>query len=131
MEFGVATFITDEGIGPADLGRALEERGFDALFVAEHTHIPTSRETPYPGGGDLRHVEGIGEGAGDVLAGVDDHGEAAEVAESRERAGVDLADAADPDQRDVRWCGHGFGVLIKVATEARRERLSPAMASRL
>ncbi|GAA4613822.1 LLM class F420-dependent oxidoreductase [Saccharopolyspora hordei] len=56
MEFGVATFITDEGIGPADLGRALEERGFDALFVAEHTHIPTSRETPYPGGGDLPRV---------------------------------------------------------------------------
>lgn len=53
MKFGISTFVTDEGIGSADLGRALEERGFDSLFLAEHTHIPTSRETPYPGGGDL------------------------------------------------------------------------------
>lgn len=53
MKFGVSTFVTDEGIRPAALGRALEERGFDSLLVAEHSHIPTSRETPYPGGGDL------------------------------------------------------------------------------
>ncbi|GAA2349620.1 LLM class F420-dependent oxidoreductase [Saccharopolyspora halophila] len=56
MKFGVSTFITDEGIAPADLGRGLEERGFDALFIAEHTHIPASRETPYPGGGDLPRI---------------------------------------------------------------------------
>ncbi len=56
MRFGVSTFVTDEGIGPADLGRALEERGFGSLFVAEHTHIPVSRETPYPGGGELPRV---------------------------------------------------------------------------
>ncbi|MER7011553.1 LLM class F420-dependent oxidoreductase [Saccharopolyspora sp. NPDC000359] len=56
MQFGVSAFITDEGISPADLGRALEERGFDALFVAEHTHIPASRETPYPMGGDLPRI---------------------------------------------------------------------------
>ncbi|MEU2165882.1 LLM class F420-dependent oxidoreductase [Streptomyces sp. NPDC019208] len=53
MKFGVSTFITDEGIRPAPLGRALEERGFDSLFVAEHSHIPVSRRTPYPGGGEL------------------------------------------------------------------------------
>ncbi|GAA3737979.1 LLM class F420-dependent oxidoreductase [Salinactinospora qingdaonensis] len=53
MKFGVATFITDEGISPAELGRALEERGLESLFVAEHTHIPANRETPYPGGGEL------------------------------------------------------------------------------
>jgi probable F420-dependent oxidoreductase len=53
MKFGVSTFVTDEGIGPAALGTALEERGFDSLYVAEHTHIPASRETPYPAGGDL------------------------------------------------------------------------------
>lgn len=53
MEFGISTFVTDEGIAPAELGRALEERGFDSMFLAEHTHIPTSRETPYPGGGEL------------------------------------------------------------------------------
>ncbi len=53
MKFGVSTFVTDEGIEPAALGLALEERGFGSLYVAEHTHIPASRETPYPGGGDL------------------------------------------------------------------------------
>ncbi|MGV9278667.1 LLM class F420-dependent oxidoreductase [Streptomyces griseosporeus] len=56
MRFGVSTFLTDEGIAPAVLGPALEERGLDALFVAEHTHIPASRETPYPGGGELPRV---------------------------------------------------------------------------
>lgn len=53
MKFGISTFVTDDGIAPAPLARAIEERGFDSLFVAEHTHIPASRETPYPGGGDL------------------------------------------------------------------------------
>ncbi len=56
MRFGIATFITDEGIRPAALGRALEERGFSSLFIAEHSHIPVSRESPYPGGGDLPRV---------------------------------------------------------------------------
>lgn len=50
MTFGIATFVTDEGIKPAALGKALEERGFDSLFLAEHSHIPASRETPYPFG---------------------------------------------------------------------------------
>lgn len=53
MKFGVATFFTGEGIGPAALAEALEERGFDSLFVTEHTHIPASRRTPYPIGGEL------------------------------------------------------------------------------
>jgi len=56
MKFGVSTFVTDEGIGPADLGRAVEERGFDSLFLAEHTHIPVSRRSPYPGGGELPDI---------------------------------------------------------------------------
>jgi probable F420-dependent oxidoreductase len=56
MQVGVATFSTDEGIGPADLGRALEERAFDSLLVTEHSHIPAGRETPYAGGGDLPWV---------------------------------------------------------------------------
>ncbi|NHD18538.1 MULTISPECIES: LLM class F420-dependent oxidoreductase [unclassified Actinopolyspora] len=56
MKFGISTFVTDEGIDPAELGVAAEQRGFDAMFLAEHTHIPSSRETPYPGGTDLpRH----------------------------------------------------------------------------
>lgn len=53
MEFGVSTFVTDEGIAPGALGAALEERGFASLFVTEHTNIPVSRETPFPGGGEL------------------------------------------------------------------------------
>ncbi|MGI8310956.1 LLM class F420-dependent oxidoreductase [Saccharopolyspora hattusasensis] len=56
MKFGISTFITDEGIGAADLGRAVEERGFDSLFIAEHTHIPASRESPYPAGGELPRI---------------------------------------------------------------------------
>jgi probable F420-dependent oxidoreductase len=53
MKFGISTFITDRSIRPAPLGRALEERGFDSLFIAEHSHIPADRRTPYPAGGDL------------------------------------------------------------------------------
>src|SRR6184192_1523896 len=53
MEFGISTFVTDQGIRPDVLGAALEERGFDSLFLAEHSHIPVSRESPYPGGGEL------------------------------------------------------------------------------
>ncbi|PXY33033.1 LLM class F420-dependent oxidoreductase [Prauserella sp. PE36] len=56
MKFGVSTFLTDEGIRPDVLGRALEERGFDSLFVTEHSHIPASRESPYPGGGELPRI---------------------------------------------------------------------------
>lgn len=53
MKFGIAHFPTDESIRPDHLGRAIEERGFDSLFVSEHSNIPTSRATPYPAGGDL------------------------------------------------------------------------------
>ena len=53
MDIGVTIFLTDKSIGVVELARALEERGFESLFVPEHTHIPTSRRTPYPGGGEL------------------------------------------------------------------------------
>ncbi|HZZ46190.1 MAG TPA: LLM class F420-dependent oxidoreductase [Pseudonocardia sp.] len=56
MRFGISTFVTDKGIRPDRLGAALEERGFTSLFLAEHSHIPASRESPYPGGGDLPSV---------------------------------------------------------------------------
>ncbi|MER8069400.1 LLM class F420-dependent oxidoreductase [Streptomyces sp. NPDC094034] len=56
MKFGVSTFITDQGIAPAPLGRAIEERGLDSLLIAEHTHIPVERRTPYPGGGELQEI---------------------------------------------------------------------------
>ncbi len=53
MKFGISTFVTDEGIAPGPLARAIEDRGFDSLFVAEHTHIPLSRKSPWPRGGEL------------------------------------------------------------------------------
>jgi probable F420-dependent oxidoreductase len=53
MLAGVYYFPTDYGIDISELARALEERGYDALFVCEHTHIPISRRTPFPGGGEL------------------------------------------------------------------------------
>ncbi len=53
MRVGTFYFPADYGIQPGELGRALEERGFESLFVCEHTHIPVSRRTPFPGGGDL------------------------------------------------------------------------------
>jgi probable F420-dependent oxidoreductase len=53
MEFGASIFFTDYSISPPELAVALEERGFDALWAAEHSHIPTSRRTPAPGGGEL------------------------------------------------------------------------------
>src|SRR5260370_15626117 len=53
MEFGASIFFTDYSISPADLAVALEERGFDSLWAAEHSHIPVPRRTPPPGGGEL------------------------------------------------------------------------------
>ena len=53
MKLGVATVVTDEGIRPDVLAKALEERGFDSLLMAEHSHIPASRATPFPAGGEL------------------------------------------------------------------------------
>ncbi|MET0487714.1 MAG: LLM class F420-dependent oxidoreductase [Candidatus Rokuibacteriota bacterium] len=53
MDFGAAIFFTDYAMGPADLGRALEQRGFDSLWAPEHSHIPLSRQSPFPAGGDL------------------------------------------------------------------------------
>ncbi|MFF0487630.1 LLM class F420-dependent oxidoreductase [Nocardia sp. NPDC004068] len=55
MRIGIFTGVTDESLGPAELGRAVEERGFESLFVAEHTHIPVTVRTPNPGGGDIPH----------------------------------------------------------------------------
>src|SRR5580658_649587 len=53
MRVGVFYFPVHYGIEPAELGRALEERGYESLFVCEHTHIPVSRRTPFPSGGEL------------------------------------------------------------------------------
>lgn len=53
QEFGVTMFPTDYAMQPVALAQAVEERGLDSLFFPEHTHIPVSRDTPFPGGGDL------------------------------------------------------------------------------
>jgi probable F420-dependent oxidoreductase len=53
MDFGAAIFFTDYSMGPVDLARALEERGFGSLWAPEHSHIPLSRQSPFPAGGDL------------------------------------------------------------------------------
>ena len=53
MGVGVLTFVTDQGIGSVELGQALEQRGFESLFLAEHSHIPVDAKTPYPMGGPI------------------------------------------------------------------------------
>lgn len=52
MRFGLGIFATDETTPPGDLGRLAEQRGFDALLLTEHTHMPVDH-LPYPGGGEL------------------------------------------------------------------------------
>jgi probable F420-dependent oxidoreductase len=46
---GISLMLGDDGISPAELARAVEERGFESLWLPEHSHIPVSRETPWPG----------------------------------------------------------------------------------
>lgn len=53
MQIGVGMFATDYAIPIDELARETEARGFESLWVPEHTHIPTSRRTPWPGGGEL------------------------------------------------------------------------------
>src|SRR5206468_2480145 len=53
MHYGVVMFATEYAIAPDELARALEERGFESVWFPEHTHIPASRRSPWPGGGDL------------------------------------------------------------------------------
>jgi probable F420-dependent oxidoreductase len=56
MKFGISTFVNDDTIDTVSLARAIEDRGFDSLVIAEHTHIPASRESPYPMGGELPSI---------------------------------------------------------------------------
>jgi probable F420-dependent oxidoreductase len=53
VDFGVSYFPTDQTVEPAAFARMVEERGFESVFVTEHTHIPISRDTPYPAGGEI------------------------------------------------------------------------------
>src|SRR5258708_33095309 len=53
MHIGAAIFSTDYAMRPDELARELEQRGYESLWLPEHTHIPANRRTPYPAGGDL------------------------------------------------------------------------------
>ena len=53
MDIGVYFFSTAYSIGIEELARELEQRGFESMLIPEHTHIPVTRKTPWPGGGDL------------------------------------------------------------------------------
>jgi probable F420-dependent oxidoreductase len=53
MHFGASMFFTDYSMTAAELAQALEARGFESVWAAEHSHIPTSRRSPWGGGGDL------------------------------------------------------------------------------
>ena len=53
LGFGASMFFTDYSMTPGELGRALEERGFESVWAPEHSHIPVARRSPWPGGADL------------------------------------------------------------------------------
>src|SRR6266446_1482182 len=53
MDFGVLMFMTDYAMPVAALAQSMEARGFESLWAPEHSHIPLSRKTPFPGGGEL------------------------------------------------------------------------------
>ena len=53
MHYGAVMFPTEYAMAPDELARALEERGFESVWFPEHTHIPASRRSPWPGGGEL------------------------------------------------------------------------------
>src|SRR5438128_12015273 len=53
MHVGVAMFCTDYAIAPTELAKALEDRGFESLWLPEHSHIPLTRASPFPQGGEL------------------------------------------------------------------------------
>jgi probable F420-dependent oxidoreductase len=53
MHLGIAMFATEYAISPDELAREVEQRGFESIWFPEHTHIPASRRTPWPGGGEL------------------------------------------------------------------------------
>ena len=53
MELGFSSMNTPEDVRPDVLARGLEDRGYTSYFIGEHSHIPASRRTPYPSGGEM------------------------------------------------------------------------------
>ena len=56
MRIGLSNFPTTYSMSAVDLATAMESRGFDSLWVVEHTHVPAARRTPYPLGGELPSI---------------------------------------------------------------------------
>ena len=53
MLIGAAMFFTDYSMSAVDLARECEARGFESLWAPEHSHIPASRNSAFPSGGEL------------------------------------------------------------------------------
>jgi probable F420-dependent oxidoreductase len=56
MDFGALMFFTEYAIPATEFAQTLEARGFESIWAPEHSHIPTSRRSPWPGGGELPKV---------------------------------------------------------------------------
>ena len=141
MEIGLAIFLTDYTIEPTRLGRLVEERGFDSLLFTEHTHIPVSRETPRPGGGELaagvqplqRSVRRAGDGGGGHGAAQDWHRHLPRrrARSDRHREGGGHARPSLRRPRAVR-CGRRAGTSRRCAITARIPgRRFPVMRERV
>ena len=71
MDIGVCIFATDYAIQIDELARETEARGFESLWVPEHTHIPTSRRSPWAGGAELPKASKRAGGRDSVTSGGD------------------------------------------------------------
>lgn len=99
MDFGALMFFTDYAITAVDLAQSLEQRGFESVWAPEHSHIPTSRKTSFPGGGELpkRYYDAIDPFVSLTAAAV-----ATKKAESRHRCLSGAAARPDPDRKTGR-----------------------------
>src|SRR5271169_2118630 len=122
MYFGGAMFFTDYSISAVELALALEERGFESVWAPEHSHIPLSRKTPFPGGGELPKAYYDAMDPFVVLA-------AASEATRRIKRGTGVPSAArrypDRQTRRVDRPGEARTVLVR-----RRRRLEPGRNGR-
>lgn len=98
MEFGLTIFATDKAMNPVELAREAEARGFASLWLPEHTHIPASRATPFPGGTDLPEMYYRSMDTPTVLAAC-----AAATETIRLGAGIWLAAQHEPLDAAKRW----------------------------
>ncbi len=119
MEFGASIFFTDYSISPAELAVALEERGFDSLWAAEHSHIPVPRRTPAPGGGELpkRYYDVM-----DPFVTLTRCGGGHQAAQGRDRRLSGDPARHDPDRQARRLDRPGLGRAVSVRHRRRLER---------